>query len=147
MSLTLVRVLGVAFLTLHAAACAPPDQGAAGLGAALAVGMTNPASLAWLGDGRGGHASPLAGPPVQIAAGPGGSAVTLTAGAPGAGRMQLAVIQPGASAESRAAGPRLDGVETSGVARLAADGQRHAVVAYQRRPEARPLSSGATPTD
>src|SRR5687767_8511541 len=94
---TLVRLVGVTLFTLHTAACGPPDRGAAGRGATLAVGMAGPASVAWLGDGRGRHASALAGPPVQLAPGPGGSVVALTVGGPSGGRMQLAVVRPGAA--------------------------------------------------
>ena len=101
MRLTLGRWLGLGLtlLTLHAAACAPPDQGAAGRGGTLVVGMADPAAVAWLDDGHGRHGAALAGAPEQVAAGPGGSVVALTAGAAGR-RYAMVVYQP------RPEGPR-----------------------------------------
>ncbi|MGH2354316.1 MAG: hypothetical protein ACRDJN_22145, partial [Chloroflexota bacterium] len=126
---------------------APPGQGAAGRGATLVVGIASPASVAWLDDGPGRHGSALAGLPEQIAAGPGGSVVALTAGSAGGGRRELEVVAPRRAAEYHAAGLSLGGLETSGVAWLAADGRRYAVVAYQRRRGAHPPAGTASPTD
>jgi len=147
MRLTLLRLLVLSLLTLHAAACVPPDRGAAGRGATLAVGMAGRAAVAWLGDGYGWRETPLAGPPEHLASGPGGSVVALTTASGGSGRMELAVVRPARPATFHAAGPRLSVVETSGVARLATDGQRYAVVAYQRRLEARPPAGALSPAD
>ena len=145
MHLTLGRWLGFALLTLHVSACAPPNQGAAGRGAVLVVGVVNPASLEWVGGGHGRHRMALARPLEHLAAGLGGSVITLTAGSGGGGRMELDVLWPGSASHPPAAVRRLGGVDTSGVARLAADGQRYAVVAYQRRLEAQPLTGTAPP--
>jgi hypothetical protein len=150
MRYTFLRWLGLTLLTLlllPAAACAPPGQGAAGRGATLAVGMANPTSVEWLYDGHGRRASALGRSPEQLAAGPGGSVITLAAGAAGGGHLELEVVTPWGAVVSPAAGLRLADLETSGAARLAADGQRYAVVAYQRRAEARPLAGTASPTD
>ena len=57
--------------------------------------------------------------------------------------MQLEVVQPRGVVGAHAPGRRLGGVETSGAAWLAADGVRYAVVAYQRRMDARPPETGA----
>ena len=135
--------LGLSLLALHAVACAPPDQGAAGPGGPLAVGMVGPATVAWLGDGYGGQQAALAGPPVQVAMGPGGSVVALTAGAAGGGSLELVVVRPRGTAGAPSAALRVGALETSGAAWLAADGQRYALAAYWRRPEAPPLDNAA----
>src|SRR5687768_18283786 len=103
MRLTLGRwlALGLTLLTLHAAACASPGQGAAGRGGTLVVGMAGPSSVEWLGDGYGGHGAPLAGTPVQVARGPGGSVIALTTGAAGGGSMALEVVRPRGTAGAR----------------------------------------------
>ena len=149
MRLPLARWLGLTLLTVHAAACAPPDRGAAGRGATLVVGTARPAAVAWLDDGRGPHGAALAGAPEQLAAGPGGGVVALTADAAGGGRVALELVRPRGAA-APAVARRLSGLETSGRARLAADGRRYAVVSYQRRPdrpEDRPPAGPAARTE
>src|SRR5262245_37090948 len=146
---TLARWLGLvlALLTLPAPACAPPDRGPPGGGATLAVGLASPAAVAWhgAGSGRPGPPSALAGAPEQLGAGPGGSAVALTADPAGGGRVALELVRPRGAAGAPAGGLRLGGIETTGVARLAADGQRYAVVLYQQRPAGGPPA--VTPQD
>jgi hypothetical protein len=149
MPLTLGRWLGfcLTFLMLHAAACAPPGQGAAGRGEALVVGLADPAAVEWLDSGYGRHGAALAGVPQQLAAGPRGSVVALTAGAAGGGRVELELVRPRGAAGAQAPGLRLGGLETSGLARLAADGQRYAVVIYQPWTETRALPETAPSAD
>jgi hypothetical protein len=142
MRLTLGRSLGLGLtlLTLPVAACVPPDRGAAGRGGTLAVGMAGPAAVTWLAAGPRWRGSALAGAPEELAAGPGDSVVALTADRSGGGRMALEFVRPRDAAEAPAAGGRLGDLETSGLARLATDGQRYAVVIYQQRPGAGALA-------
>ena len=139
--------LGLTLLTLPAAACAPPGQGAAGRGGTLGVGIADPAAVEWLDDGYGRHGAALAGAPEQLAAGPGGSVVALTADPDGGGRVGLELVRPRGAAGVPAVGGRLGGLETSGLARLASDGQRYAVVVYQPRTEVPALAGAATRAD
>src|SRR5262245_41115451 len=146
MRLTLGRWLGLALalLTLHAAACAPPGRSAAGRGDTLALGLADPSAVAWLDDADGGDGVPSAGWPEQVARGPGESVVALTAGATSGGTMALEVVRPRGAAGARAAPLRLGTLETSGAAWLATDGQRYALAAYWRRPEAPPPGSAVS---
>src|ERR671936_284759 len=55
---------------------------------------------------------------------------------PGRGSPELEVVRPRGTGGARAAPLRVGALETSGAAWLAADGQRFALAAYWRRPEA-----------
>jgi hypothetical protein len=147
MRLTLSQWSSLLVLTLYASACAPPSQGAAGRGAGLAVGIANPPSVELLDDRYRRHRSALAGSPVQLAAGPGGGVVALSAASAGGGRPELAVSATGGASNGHAAGRRLAGLDTSGIAQLATDGQRYAVVAYERRQGDQPAGGTASRAD
>ncbi|HEV2124456.1 MAG TPA: hypothetical protein VGW38_17015, partial [Chloroflexota bacterium] len=62
-----------------------------------------------------------------------GMVVALTAGSDGAGRLGLEFVTLSAAARPHAQQPGLYSIETLGVAQLATDGRRYAIVAYQRR--------------
>src|SRR5262245_9332809 len=96
MPTTLGRWLGPgrALLPLPSVACAPPDRATSGRGAELAVGLAGPAAVAWLDHGPGRPGPALAGSPEQLAAGPGGSVVALTADPAGGGRLALELVRP-----------------------------------------------------
>jgi hypothetical protein len=110
------------------------------------VGIASPVAVEWLGDGAGRPGPALAGAPEQLAAGPGGSVVALTSDPACGGCVALVPVRPRAAAGAPAAGRRLGGLESTGLARLAADGQRYAVVGYRQRVETRVLAGTAWET-